>query len=129
MYRWKSLFGTLVLVMLSLIGAPVVARAQQYDLLIRGGRLIDPKNGIDGLRDIAIRQGKVARVAEHLPDSDAKRVIDATGMIVTPGLIDIHAHVFYGADPASDYSGGANAVAPDGFTFRVGSMTTASGRG
>jgi dihydroorotase len=129
MYKWNSLLGALVLVMLSLIGAPIVARAQQYDLLIRSGRLIDPKNGIDGLRDIAISQGKVARVAEHLPDSEARRVINATGMIVTPGLIDIHAHVFYGADPTSDYSGGANAVAPDGFTFRVGVTTVVDAGG
>ncbi len=129
MYRWNSLFGALILVMLSLIGAPVVAQAQQYDLLIRGGRLIDPKNGVDGLRDIAISEGKVARVAEHVPDSEAKHVIDATGMIVTPGLIDIHAHVFYGADPDSHYSGGSSAVAPDDFTFRAGVTTVVDAGG
>jgi len=123
MHRWNSLFGALVLVMLSSIGAPASALAQQYDLLIRGGRLIDPKNGIDGLRDIAINQGKVARVAEHMPDSEAKRVVDASGLIVTPGLIDIHAHVFYGADAGAYLSGGTSAVAPDGFTFRVGVTT------
>jgi dihydroorotase len=113
----------LVLVMLSWSGAPAVAQAQQYDLLIRGGRLIDPKNGIDGTRDVAINQGKVARVAERIPDSDAKRVINASGLIVTPGLVDIHAHVFFGTDPGAYLSSGTSALAPDGFTFRVGVTT------
>jgi len=123
MHRWNSYLGALVLVMLSWSGAPAVAQAQQYDLLIRGGRLIDPKNGIDGTRDVAINQGKIARVAERIPDSDAKRVINAAGLIVTPGLVDIHAHVFFGTDSGAYLSSGTSALAPDGFTFRVGVTT------
>ena len=123
MHRWNSYLGALVLMMLSWSGAPAVAQAQQYDLLIRGGRLIDPKNGIDGTRDVAINQGKVARVAERIPDSEAKRIINASGLIVTPGLVDIHAHVFYGTDSGAYLSSGTSAVAPDGFTFRVGVTT------
>jgi len=102
---------------------PAIAQAPQYDLLVRGGRLIDPRNGIDGLRDVAIKEGKIARVAEGIPASEAGHVVDATGLIVTPGLIDIHAHVFYGTDPDTYLSGGVSAVAPDGFTFRVGVTT------
>jgi len=102
---------------------PAIAQAPQYDLLVRGGRLIDPRNGIDGLRDVAIKEGKIARVAEGIPASEARHVVDATGLIVTPGLIDIHAHVFYGTDPDTYLSGGVSAVAPDGFTFRVGVTT------
>jgi dihydroorotase len=123
MRGWNSLFGALLFVMLSLIGAPAAAVAQQYDLLIRGGRLIDPRNGIDGLRDIAIKEGRIARVADRIQDSETRSVIDASGLIVTPGLLDIHAHVFYGADPGTYLSGGTSAVAPDGFTFRVGVTT------
>ena len=123
MHRWNSYLGALVLVMLSWSGAPAVAQAQQYDLLIRGGRLIDPKNGIDGTRDVAINQGKIARVAERIPDSEAKRVINAAGLIVTPGLVDIHAHVFFGTDSGAYLSSGTSALAPDGFTFRVGVTT------
>jgi dihydroorotase len=123
MQKWNRLLGALVLTMLTAGGVPAVGQAPQYDLLIRGGRLIDPRNGIDGLRDVAIKENKIARVAESIPASEAGHVVDATGLIVTPGLIDIHAHVFYGTDPNTYLSGGSSAVAPDGFTFRVGVTT------
>ena len=111
--------------------AALLGQAQQFDLLVRGGRLIDPKNGIDALRDIGIAQGRIARVAERIPESQAKRVIDASGLVVVPGLIDIHAHIFYGTDPNAYLSNGISAVAPDGFSFRVGvtSIVDAGGPG
>ncbi len=65
------------------------------DLLIRGGTLIDPAQSIAARRDIAFRGGKVAAVAETLV-GDGTEVLDATGALVTPGLIDIHAHVYHG---------------------------------
>ena len=68
----------------------------QNDLLIRGGRLIDPAQHIDDIRDVAIKSGKVLEVGNNLPVSQAKKVIDATSKIVTPGLIDMHTHVFKG---------------------------------
>jgi len=64
-----------------------------FDTVVKGGRLIDPKNGIDGIRDIGIAKGRVAAVAPTLDPGKAK-IIDATGLIVTPGLIDTHAHVY-----------------------------------
>jgi dihydroorotase len=67
-----------------------------YDLLISGGRLVDPSAGLDGLHDIAITQGKIARIEPHLAPEEARRVIEVPGTIVTPGLIDLHAHVFEG---------------------------------
>lgn len=66
----------------------------RYDLLIKGGHVIDPANQIDGPRDVAIAAGKIARVAANIPPAEAKKVADATGLYVTPGLIDLHAHVF-----------------------------------
>ncbi len=65
-----------------------------YDLLIKGGKVIDPSQGIEAPRDVAIRNGKVARVEADLAASQAREVVRADGKIVTPGLVDIHAHVF-----------------------------------
>src|SRR6201996_3613808 len=65
-----------------------------FDLLLRGGRVIDPAAGIDGLKDVAIRNGKIAAVQSDILPTSAKEVIDVTGKIVLPGLIDTHAHVY-----------------------------------
>jgi dihydroorotase len=65
-----------------------------FDLLLRGGRVICPASGIDGVRDIAIRNGKIAAVQADILPSSAKDVIDVSGKLVLPGLIDTHAHVY-----------------------------------
>jgi len=70
-----------------------------YDLLIRGGRVIDPSQGLSAETDIAIRQGKVARIAANIAESEARQVLDARKMIVTPGLVDVHVHVYDGVAP------------------------------
>jgi dihydroorotase len=67
-----------------------------YDLLLKGGSVVDPSSGLDGPYDIAIKDGAIAQVAPGIPGTEAKRVIEATGKTVTPGLIDLHAHVFEG---------------------------------
>jgi dihydroorotase len=67
--------------------------APTFDAVIKGGRVIDPKNGIDGPRDIGIRKGRIAAVAPSLT-ADKAKIIDAAGLILTPGLIDTHAHVY-----------------------------------
>jgi dihydroorotase len=64
-----------------------------FDTVVKGGRVIDPKNGIDAICDIAIRKGRIAATAPKLAAGAAK-VIDAKGLILTPGLIDTHAHVY-----------------------------------
>ena len=66
----------------------------QYDLLLRGGRVIDPAQGLDGNYDVAITNGKVAAVTPNIVPSSAKKVIDVSGKLVLPGLIDTHGHVF-----------------------------------
>ena len=68
-----------------------------YDLLIKGGTLIDPAQGINGPMDVAITGAKVVAVAKGISDFVAAEIVDATGLIVTPGLIDLHVHVFWGA--------------------------------
>lgn len=97
-------------------------QAQQYDLIIRGGHVIDPKNDIDRPMDLAVRDGRIARVAERIDPQQAQRVIEAEGLYVTPGLIDVHAHVFVGSEPRR-YADGSNSVSPDDFTFRNGITT------
>ena len=89
-----------------------------YDLLLKGGHVIDPKNGVDGPMDVAVKEGKIARVAENIPSSEAGKTIDVAGMIVTPGLIDIHVHV-YRPEGATRES----AVQTDAHTFRSGVTT------
>lgn len=66
----------------------------RFDLVLKGGRVIDPAAGIDGLRDVGITGGRIAAVAQDLLPSSAKEVVDCRGKLVLPGLIDTHAHVF-----------------------------------
>jgi dihydroorotase len=108
--RWIALFSA------------ALCFGQDYDLVLRGGHVIDAKNGIDGVRDVAVRAGRIAAVAEKLDASRAKRTVDVRGLYVTPGLIDIHTHVYAGTGERSSYAGD-NSVYPDGFTFRVGVTT------
>jgi dihydroorotase len=98
------------------------AFAQQYDLLLKGGHVIDGKNHISAVRDVAIRDRHIAAVAPSIPAAEAKKTVDVTGLYVTPGLVDIHAHVYTGTGERSSYAGD-NSVAPDGFTFRSGVTT------
>ena len=71
-----------------------MASLGKIDLLIRGGRVIDPAHGLDGPSDVAIADGKIAAVGQDLPAASAERVIDVPGFVVTPGIVDMHCHVF-----------------------------------
>ena len=97
--------------------------AQQYAIVIKGGHVIDPKNNINEVMDVAIQDGKISKVAKNIDASKAAQVVDAKGLYVTPGLIDPHVHVFYGTDSDRSYSNGTLAIVPDGFTFRNGVTT------
>jgi dihydroorotase len=102
-----------------------LASAQQemrYDLLLRGGHVIDPANGLSAVADVAIKRGKVAAVAPNLDPATAVKAIDVSGLYITPGLIDIHVHVYAGTGERRSYAGD-NSVYPDGFTFRSGVTT------
>lgn len=95
-----------------------------YDLLLKGGRVIDGKNKIGEVMDVAIAGGRIAAVAANIPAERAAKVVDVTGLYVTPGLIDMHVHVYAGTGQRGAYCGD-NSVYPDGFTFRTGVTTVA----
>lgn len=101
----------------------LVLQAQELDILLKGGHLIDVKNSIDGPMDVGIKDGKIAEVAKNISVKKAKKTIDVTGLYVTPGLVDMHVHVFMGNEPGAYIADGATSVMPDGFTFRSGVTT------
>jgi len=95
-----------------------MARAQtSYDLLLKGGRVIDGRNGISAVRDVAIKDKKIAAVAANIPASQALKTVDVSGLYVTPGLVDIHVHVYHG-QKTNTYAGGDLSLPPDGFALR-----------
>jgi dihydroorotase len=102
-----------------LLAAAGAVSAQQYDLLIRGGHAIDPANSIDRVMDVAVTGGKIARVAPSIDKAQARKVIEAAGYYVTPGLIDIHAHTF-------GYSG---SILPDDTHLPAGTTTVVDAGG
>jgi dihydroorotase len=108
--------------LLFLLGANL-AQAQMYSIVIKGGHVIDAKNNIDGVMDVAIKDGKIAKVAKSIDPKEAVQVVNAEGKYVTPGLIDIHTHVFYGNHADQYLMDGTSAVVPDGFSFRTGVTT------
>ncbi|HZS50710.1 MAG TPA: amidohydrolase/deacetylase family metallohydrolase [Bryobacterales bacterium] len=105
-----------------LLAAAVQAQQPAYDLLLKRGHLIDPKNNIDAPMDIAIGSGKVAAVAADIDPARAAKVIDLGGLYVTPGIVDIHTHL-YATSGMPDAWAGDNSVLPDGFSFRSGVTT------
>jgi len=102
---------------------PYNGAAQTIDILIKGGHVIDPKNKIDTVMDVAVTAGKISQVGAAIPAGNAKKVIDAGGMYVTPGIIDMHVHAFNGTDPGSYLANGAHSLPVDAFTFRAGVTT------
>jgi dihydroorotase len=117
----KAVLGFIALY---LWGFAARAQGQQFDLLIKGGHVIDPANQIDSVMDVGITGGKISQVASNIPAAQARQVVNVPGLFVTPGLVDIHVHVFYGTEPDAYLSNGTSSVPPDGFTFRSG-VTTA----
>ena len=105
-----------------LISLPLSAE-QPYDLLLKRGHLIDPKNEIDQPMDVAITGGKVARVADDIPSGEAKKVIDVSGLYVTPGFVDLHTHIVIGSGLKGSLPVEQN-VYVDSHTLRSG-VTTA----
>jgi dihydroorotase len=103
--------------------------AQEYTLLIKGGHVIDAKNNINEVIDVAIFKDTIVAVAKNIDPKKAAQVIDAKGMYVTPGLIDMHSHNFFGTEPDHYLGNGLEALPPDGFTFRAGVTTVVDAGG
>ncbi|MEO6909591.1 MAG: amidohydrolase/deacetylase family metallohydrolase [Edaphobacter sp.] len=94
-----------------------------YDLLLQNGHVLDAKNHVDKITDVAIKDGHIAKVGDNLNPKDAAKTVDVKGYYVTPGLIDIHMHMYASTGEKGSYAGD-NSIWPDGFTFRNG-VTTA----
>ncbi len=108
--------------LLLLLSAAVLSAQPAYDILLKGGTLIDPKNRINALRDVAIKDGKIAAIAPSIPAAQARKTIVVNGLHVVPGLIDIHAHVFSGI-AGHMLSGGDSSIHPDSFAQKLGVTT------
>ncbi len=108
---------------LYLLLVPAALMAQpEFDLLLKGGHVIDGKNKINAVRDVAIADGKIALVAAGINPARALRTVNAAGLYVTPGLVDIHVHVYNGTGERGSYAGDLS-IPPDGFTLRCGVTT------
>lgn len=107
-----------------LIGAgwQTASFGQVHDLVLINGHLLDAKNGINQPMDIAILNGKISKIAKKILPEEGKRVVDVKGLIITPGLIDPHTHVYVGEKPRT-FAGGSSSVSPDSFSFRSGVTT------
>jgi len=105
-----------------LLYATALSAQPSYDLLLKGGHVIDPKNKISAPRDVAIRGGLIAEVAPNIAAARARKVVNVAGLYVVPGLIDLHAHVFAGSEGRS-LAGGEASIFPDAFALRVGVTT------
>ena len=93
-----------------------------FDLLLKGGHLIDPRNAVNTCKDLGLAEGKVAAVDDDIPADQAKIVLDVEGLYVVPGLVDIHAHMYATPGHRNAWAGD-NSVLPDGFSFRSGVTT------
>ncbi len=118
-----------ILLIVCCLFASLAGKSQLYSIIIKDGHVIDPKNNIDAIMDIAISEGKIVKLGKSLDPKDAVQTVNAKGLYVTPGLVDIHSHNFFGTEPDHAYSNGLSALPPDGFTFRTGVTTVVDAGG
>lgn len=115
MPKWKEVVFILPILVLALqdgLSLWAQGEAPRFDLLLTGGHVIDPANGIDKVADVAISAGKIAAVAQAIPAAQASKVVDVSGLYVTPGLVDIHAHVGRGGTSLDWFLPGAKSHVP-----------------
>src|SRR5450432_3742746 len=113
MQNWIKTPPAVIALIAIALGFPAVMFAQttRYDLLLKGGHVIDPVNHIDEVRDVGVLQGKIAAVEKNIPADQAGKVVDVSNLYVTPGLIDIHYHVGHGGAPLNWFAPDARAHA------------------
>ena len=109
--------------LITLLSVTFSVVAQEIDLMLKGGTVIDPKNKLNKQLDIAIDDGIIVQIGPNLPTNNVFQVVDVTGLYVVPGIIDMHGHHFYGTESDAYLSNGSSALAPDGYTFRSGVTT------
>ncbi|NQV75893.1 MAG: amidohydrolase/deacetylase family metallohydrolase [Bacteroidetes bacterium] len=111
------------LVLVSFLTIQIV-NAQEIDILLKGGHVIDPKNNINAIMDVAVVNGKIFKVAANIPETSAKKTVDVKGLYVSPGIIDMHVHVFQGTDKYStSVANSSRSQQADAFSFRSGVTT------
>jgi dihydroorotase len=108
----------------ALSGVPAASAAgsnteeqSKYDIVLNDGHVIDPKNNISGVYDVAVADGKIAKVASSIDSTLAAEYVDVSDLYVTPGLIDLHTHLYFGTHEGYSYGGGYDSVWPDNLTF------------
>src|SRR5216110_2536268 len=94
---------------IALLAGGALAQAPRYDLLLKGGHVIDPANHLDAVMGVAVLKDKIAAVEKDIPASQAGKVVNASGLYVTPGLIDIHFHIGHGGAPLNWFTPEARA--------------------
>jgi dihydroorotase len=109
-------------IVILLLMANLLFAQTEYDLVLKGAHVIDPKNKINSVLDVAVANGVIAAIARDIPAQKARRAVDLSGLYLVPGLIDLHAHVFAGSDGVG-LAGGETSIYPDTFALRVGVTT------
>jgi len=109
--RTKTLSAIIAVLALGFLPVSNGQTSPRYDLLLKGGHVIDPANHINEVRDVAVFQGKIAAVEKNIPADQAGKVVDVSKLYVTPGLIDIHYHVGHGGAPLNWFTAEARAHA------------------
>jgi dihydroorotase len=107
----KTFLGAILAVVMIIGTQNAHAQGSQFDLLLKGGHVIDPANHLDGTFDVAVSGGKIAAVEKDIPAARARKVIDVSGLYVTPGLVDIHTHIGHGGAPLNWFAPDARAHA------------------
>jgi dihydroorotase len=116
----KRYFGAIFSLVMILGIQTVHAQTARYDLLLKGGHVIDPANHLDGMFDVGVSGGKIAAVEKNIPASQAGKVVDVSGLYVTPGLVDIHTHIGHGGAPLNWFAPDARAhTEPLGITADI----------
>src|SRR5579864_5137193 len=96
---WQVTKAAVNVAMIVAFSGGLWGQATTYDLLLKGGHVIDPANQVNGIMDVAVSGNKIAAVEKNIPPTQAKKVVDVSGLYVTPGLIDIHYHIGHGGAP------------------------------
>jgi len=117
MSKANNISGVVLILLFSMLVFASVARAAEYDLILKNGHVLDIASSVNAVMDVAVKDGKIARVAKNIDSGLSERTIDVSGNYVSPGFIDLHVHVFTG------FEGAATSVTADHTSFQGGVTT------